>query len=825
MGYLKMEEIDRLLMIGKTVGKYKIEAALKSGEGAFGITYKALDTKIGTDVAIKIFRVTTTDNSWMEEARKAAKVKNCPYVARPIDFGEQDIEINGKVMRLRYIVSEFVDDNGMTLRNFLEQAPNVTVDQIVEICRQLCIAIKAMQDAGIEHGDLHEGNIMLIPPPSYDPMGGHLIKVVDFGLATSLREKHSPDILSLAKIISHIWDLSKFYTGERIWYDKKFIQALPTLIAQMNDKDPERKLDDPVEIIQKIEKMKEKAKISSHPTVRKLADPFEYLNVEEIPEDSDLLSYLFSDSLPWYKDATNFGTLLISGHRGCGKSMVLKNMRLKTKLMSEKGKTEILSDLYLGFYLHCHHNFYLPFAGKGVRNLNHDMILHHFNLLFTHEIIDSLIQLENILKIEITDSAKKALFDFVNGFLQKESLLLERIDPLEHTKTLVEREIRLTERYIITGQAFARLTGADYLKSLCELLDQHIEFFKKKRVFFLLDDFSDARGVSGDIQQSINRVIGYRNERFCFKITTERYAFVPKDIDGNQLVQDREFRYIDLGQKYLSYPNVKEEKEFVASILDKRLERAGVNRNVEKLFGKYDFPGGDIGASLGDPKYRKETLYAGFNTIYNLCSGDISTLLELCRDIYRQAMAKQKFPTDLDEHIDFKLQDQIIRSFSRDRVAMVRDIQEHGDRLFMIVNAMGEISRKYLYEYGEIGKQEGRYQEKIRIEVAGSRILGEEIVSLYQAMIKHGIFTDAGTGYPWGASINNLRLILRRIYAPAFQISFRNRECLRMTPERFEMFLKDPELYAKSGTKFLDDMQQSILDIDESKNGADNSWA
>jgi len=137
---------------------------------------------------------------------------------------------------------------------------------------------------------------------------------------------------------------------------------------------------------------------------------------------------------------------------------------------------------------------------------------------------------------------------------------------------------------------------------------------------------------------------------------------------------------------------------------------------------------------------------------------------------------------------------------------------------------MGEISRKYLYEFGEIGEQKGRYQEKMRIEVAGSHTLRADVLDLYQAMIKHGIFTDAGPGYPWGSSINNLRLILRRIYAPAFQISFRNRECLRLNPSRFESFLKNPQFYAESGTRFLEKLHlsQTTLDLNLGE-GADGS--
>jgi len=808
-----MEFTNPDALTGIPIDRYEVQRPLKKGEGAFGITYKARDTKIGTDVAIKILKISKPDSSWKQEAKKAAKVRNCPYVARPLDFGEAEIPLGNKRVNVRYLVSEFVDDNAGTLRDFLDNAPNLTVDLIVELCKQLCIAIKAMQDAGISHGDLHEGNIMLIPPPEYDPSGDHLIKVVDFGLAASLRGKTQSDIVSLAQIMRHLWELNKNYAGERIWHDKKFSESLPSLISQLEESNPERRLQDPVEIVKRIQEMKEQARNASLVQTKALTDPFVYLSVEEIPEDSDLLSSLFSHDLPWYQEAVNFGTLLISGHRGSGKSMVLKNMRLKTKLMSQRSIDELRKDVFVGFYLHCQHSFYLPFAGKNIQReaRNLDMVLHHFNMLFALEIIDSVIRLNSVLKVDVTDTAKKSLFEFINGFLIKTSVNLSGVDLLDHLKTLVEREIKLIERYIIEGKVSPNLSGAVFLRELCGLLHEHVAFFKQRKVYFLLDDFSDARGVSRDVQRSINRVIGFRNENFCFKITTERYAFDPTDLDGHELVQDREFRYIDLGQQYLSYPHEVEEREFVRSILDKRLERSGERQTVEQLFGEYDFPRENIGASLADPETRDQTLYAGFNTIYNLCSGDISTLLELCRDIYRQSKAKRKFPRNASEHIDFKLQDGIIKNFSRDRVAMIKEIQIYGDPLFLIVNALGEISRKYLYEFGQIGKQKGRHQEKIRIEVNGIKKLDTTVVLLYQAMIKFGVFTDAGTGYPWGDIITNVRLIMRRIYAPAFQISFRNRECVRLTPDRFESFLREPQMYSKRGTKFLEDLNQPTL--------------
>lgn len=814
-----MEIGDGSFLIGEKIDKYRIEDKL--GEGTYGVTFKAIDTKIGTTVAIKVLKFVTQDDTWIEEARKAALVKNCPFVVRPIDFDEKNLVINGQNVVVRYLVWEYVNDNGVTLKKFLEEQPNVTIDFIIEVCSQLCRGIKAIFEGGIEHGDLHEGNIILIPPPTWDPLARYLIKIVDFGLAESMRGKSNPDIISLSKIISNLWSISKEYENEMIWYDKKFLTDLPILISQMSDENPERRINDPVIIINRINEMKQNSRIASSPKIRKLEDPFAYLNVEEIPEDSDLLSYLFADSLPWYKDITNFGTMVISGHRGSGKSMLLKNMRFKTKLMSENGIDNVLEDSYLGFYIHCTHNFYVPFAGKNIKynELNLDMILHLFNLLLTHEILDSLIQLNELTKIKLSDSAQKILYDFINNYIEKSSILIGNVDILEHIITLLRREIRLIQKYIVETKTIKNFTGVNYLKDLFLLLDEICPLFNNKKVYILLDDYSDARGINKNIQKSINRLVGFRNDKFCFKITTERYAFWPIDLDDNVFSQDREFRYVDLGQQFLSYTNKLEEKHFIKTILNKRLKISDVNKDIELLFGNYIFPDGNIGRSLGNPKTRKNTLYAGFDTICNLCSGDIASLLELCREIYRESIFTGKYRKENEEHIDFKLQDSIIRGFSRNRLAMIRDIQDYGETLYEIAYSMGEISRKYLYEYGEIASKShvlSRYQEIIRIEVEGIKKLEDDVAPIYKALIKHGIFTDAGTGYPWGEKIHNIRLIFRKIYVPAFLISYRNRECLRMSPHRFEIFLKNPDIYAKRGTKFLDSLSQPTLyDIDK----------
>ena len=67
----------------------------------------------------------------------------------------------------------------------------------------------------------------------------------------------------------------------------------------------------------------------------------------------------------------------------------------------------------------------------------------------------------------------------------------------------------------------------------------------------MLDDYSTPK-INDEIQKSINRLIAYRNNKFYFKITTEKYEFNYEDQDGKKLQRDREYSYVDLGASYIN---------------------------------------------------------------------------------------------------------------------------------------------------------------------------------------------------------------------------------------------------------------------------------
>jgi tRNA A-37 threonylcarbamoyl transferase component Bud32 len=159
-------------MIGKTILHYKILARL--GEGGMGVVYKARDTKLDRDVAIKFLPRHVVANAEERERfkieAKAAAALNHPNIATIYAIEGADDEM--------FIVMEFI--NGKELRQIVGAAgrPPLPIDQIINLAAQIVDGLKAAHAKGVTHRDIKSSNIMVIPNES-----GARVKIMDFGLA------------------------------------------------------------------------------------------------------------------------------------------------------------------------------------------------------------------------------------------------------------------------------------------------------------------------------------------------------------------------------------------------------------------------------------------------------------------------------------------------------------------------------------------------------------------------------------------------------------------------------------------------------------------
>jgi dipeptidyl aminopeptidase/acylaminoacyl peptidase len=157
------------LTAGTRLGPYEIVGAI--GAGGMGEVYRATDTNLGRDVAIKVLPAAFAEDAerlgrFEREAKTLASL-NHPNIA--IVHGLE------KAGGIRALVMELVD--GLTLADRIDQGA-IPVDEALPIARQIADALEAAHEQGIIHRDLKPANVKV--------RADGTVKVLDFGLAKTM---------------------------------------------------------------------------------------------------------------------------------------------------------------------------------------------------------------------------------------------------------------------------------------------------------------------------------------------------------------------------------------------------------------------------------------------------------------------------------------------------------------------------------------------------------------------------------------------------------------------------------------------------------------
>ena len=154
-------------------GRYELGEIV--GSGGMGAVHRAIDTRLGRTVAIKVLRGGALADEvararMRSEARLASSIHH-PGVAQVFDYDAASASHDG----MSFIVMEYVD--GHSLAQLLREHGPMPVDQVMSVVQQVADALAAAHTAGVIHRDLKPANIMLTP-------AGRTV-LVDFGIAQS----------------------------------------------------------------------------------------------------------------------------------------------------------------------------------------------------------------------------------------------------------------------------------------------------------------------------------------------------------------------------------------------------------------------------------------------------------------------------------------------------------------------------------------------------------------------------------------------------------------------------------------------------------------
>jgi len=192
------------LEAGRSLLHYRLTE--KIGEGGMGVVWRASDTTLGRDVAIKVLPADFAADAerlarFDREARTLASL-NHPHIAGIYGVHQAD--------GLHFLSMELVEGEDLSQR--LERGP-MSIDEVLRVARDVAIGLEVAHDSGVIHRDLKPANVRLTPAGQ--------AKVLDFGLAKAADPavsgdiSHSPTMTSAGTVAGMIMGTAAYMSPEQ----------------------------------------------------------------------------------------------------------------------------------------------------------------------------------------------------------------------------------------------------------------------------------------------------------------------------------------------------------------------------------------------------------------------------------------------------------------------------------------------------------------------------------------------------------------------------------------------------------------------------------
>jgi len=778
------------------------------GSGNDGHVFRAHSQTLQRDFACKIIPrenlvgASEDQPRWRAEVEKA-NVLQSNVVVRFVDLKEwpdvpfpTPLDPNNRIHCV-VLISDFV--LGGNLRDFVARnRGEITVPLVMQFLETMLDLFNEMKARSMTHGDFHSGNVIVEDRSYALTAPRYAFRVTDFGVASATSDaRFKDDYQELAAVLRSLLEGVNYQAASP--RDKFLFNALNTqfLARHLTEDDPtlDPLVKDPSRQFKRLHELEGEFEKGGGEESVKLLTPFDFLSCEQIGDASSLLQALYSHLFLGLPEVESRNNVVVTGPRGCGKSMVFKSLSLRHRLRVNEAVPEKVS--YIGVYYRCDDLYFaFPRYNLPTRAEALDLPLHFMIATLLSELLESLEQW--------------ARCHFHDEFHREEARVVQklwevlRLDPPRQpgadTFTTLCVQLQKQRKSAADKHRFAHdakrpigeCFGADVLQKSCGALTETFSFLKDRPFYFLIDDYSSPK-VTKPLQENLNRVFMQRTS-FCFyKLSTESpVSFSQSDIDQKIYVEKREFILHNLGLVYL-HAEPQPKLDFIEDVFRRRLSASATAYPVKEL---QDLLGSNPAQNSNEDARQlragKKPKLWGKETLCRLCSGDIHYVIGLVRNMALMAGGADKLAkTTIAPRVSPDIQNRAIREEAGIFLKNLRSIPKHGDQLVNIVTAFGNVAHSYIKFRNSKNEGGNPPHQASRIEPYEPFQLSEQAQKLYDELLRYSVFIEDFRGKSRRGKVVP-RLHLRRFLIPHFNLTFSTRDSVELEPTEFEKFLVDP---------------------------------
>lgn len=808
-------DMDEELRNGLLVNdRYVLEDRLAAGKNS--LAFKALDRRLGRAVVLKFFRP-GRGSGIITNVAKIGRVKGDPVLVNPLDVFQYDIEDgHNRVVSIDVMVFPFVD--GVTLRDYLAKARNASPMVIQAFIEEACIALRALENDGLSHGDLHQNNVLVTTEPS----GRVAFRIIDVSYGAdepSDYEIHANDMegfkfvlrLVLEDLQSRLTRISlRRYLGARIF----------TLIEYILNSDVTsfQEIADELKNGEKFTAFNERREAFLHTKFKPPRD-FGILRYEELSNPNVAIK-LFHPYPRLFERLCAFGSTALFGHRGTGKSTYMAAMNFFPQ--AESPPVDYRASF--GILFSCRQGEFRKFSPRNFPG----KITAEKKLLVKDILITKIIR-KTLSSLAM--GVAKGRLQPPRSVRAVADVLLPRVQQIEGVITSHQvSEVESLKTTLLGAEinSIDRLFSDAPMPPQSKLFTEHslVEFFEAVRVSFnelnqtrfsVLFDDAGFPNVPKEVQLLLCELMASSNNVYCIKISAEKTTFELLTTDGKPVERHHDVRVYQISDYFNLGGGLSTERKNVAQYF-----RELVNKRL-KEFG---FQGVDIREYLGNEAMKPDELvarlavhshgnpvYGGWQTIWQIADRTMRHLIEMISAIFDES---ETLPDRAARMIPNQLQSRQIVRFSQDKLRGLMFLPGTitigdkkyplGKTLYEFASSFGKVSGFYLRSSSNSRTERGdkpRFDERLAIELDDRLELSPGARKMLNELIRFAVVDDEKMATALDDRTRKPIYIFNRVYCPALRISYRRDTHWRLSSRRFEQFLLRPTEFVRTDPRLV----------------------